>query len=365
MKILAITGFIVSFILSVYPVIIYPLHIRRKSRNRKLLTHPGLPNITVIVPVFNEEDFISQKIANIRESNYPSEKMNIIVVDNSSTDRTASIAGSMNVKVIQSKRGKVFAINQALDQVDTDIVVITDVDIRMDARAIKNLVQSLGDDIAAASAQILIEEHNLFYIKSKKHYHERDWQIRYFESLVDSCCSSDGRIMAIDRRVIDKYPEDALVDDFELTFMVKQKNTRGILNPEAIGWEACPPNLKAEIEQIARRAAIGILTAWRYRSFLFNSRYGDFGKLIFPVRRFLIFFLPFLIFFQAIAVVYLFKIWGALILGILGVVMIVRGNFYPYIQFAGIIKGFWDIVSGRIRKGGIWERYRNKSKPER
>jgi len=290
--------------------------------------------------------------------------MKIVVVDNSSTDRTASIAESLNVDVLTSKRGKVFAINEALDKVDTDIIVITDVDIRMDPQAIKILVQSIGEDVTAASAMIKIEDCDLFYLESKKRYHEKDWELRYYESLVDSCCSSDGRIMALDRHAIDKYPEDALVDDFELTFLVKQRGGRGVLIPEAVGWEASPRNLRAELEQIARRTAIGIITAWRYRSLLFNRNQGEFGKLIFPARRFIIFFIPFFLLLQSLAVIYLFKLPGLLALGIPAVIMLLNRNYYPFIQFAGIFKGYWDLLLNKTHKGGIWERYRNNSSQE-
>jgi cellulose synthase/poly-beta-1,6-N-acetylglucosamine synthase-like glycosyltransferase len=360
LKTFIITGFIISFLFTLYPLVIYPYQVRRKSRNSKLLCHPGLPHITVIVPVFNEEEFIGNKIENIRESNYPEDKLSIMVVDNDSTDRTGEIAESLGVEVLQSKRGKVFAINEALQRVRTDIVVITDVDIRMDNQAIKTLVQSIGEDIVAASAQIKVEDGHLFYYRSKRAYHDGDWELRYLESLVDSCCSSDGRIMAFDHRVIDKYPEDALVDDFEMSFLVKQKGGRAIFHPAAIGWEQCPVGLRAELEQIARRTAIGLMTAWRYRSFLFNGRYGYFGKLIFPVRRFLIFFIPFFILFQTGAIVYLFKHWGLAALGILSLTMIVTRNIYPAIQFTGILKGYWDLLIGRTRTGGIWERYRDR-----
>lgn len=332
---------------------------RRKSKNNKLLVHPGLPHITVIVPVFNEERFIRKKIENIRASDYPMEKICILVVDNGSTDKTTEIVESMNVEVLRTMRGKVVAINEALRKVKTDCVVITDVDIIMDPAAIKILVQSLNDDVIAASAQIKIEDGHLFYFKSKKTYHDKDWRLRYFESLVDSCCSSDGRIMAFDRRVIDHYPEDALVDDFEMSFLVKQKGGRAILHPDAFGWEYCPINLYAELEQIARRTAIGILTAWRYRGFLFNKKYGDFGKLIFPVRRFLIFFLPIFILFQAFSVIYLFGFRGIAAIGLPALVMIAGRNVYPFIQFLGILKGYFDLLTGRVRTGGVWDRYKN------
>ena len=115
LKYFILAGFAISFILSIYPVVIYPYHVRRKSRSRKLLITPGTPRITIIVPVFNEENFIRKKIENIRESNYPQEKISIIIVDNSSTDSTGAIADSLDVRVLHSRRGKVFAINEALE----------------------------------------------------------------------------------------------------------------------------------------------------------------------------------------------------------------------------------------------------------
>jgi len=46
------------------------------------------PLVSVIIPVYNEETVIERRIDNIFDTSYPSEKIEIIVVDSGSKDKT-------------------------------------------------------------------------------------------------------------------------------------------------------------------------------------------------------------------------------------------------------------------------------------
>lgn len=61
---------------------------------------PASPRISVIIPVFNEQDAIEKVIGDI-PSHLPTE---IIVVDNGSTDQTAKLAAAMGARIIRENR---------------------------------------------------------------------------------------------------------------------------------------------------------------------------------------------------------------------------------------------------------------------
>src|SRR5215469_10845521 len=90
-------------VLVIYPYFIYPLvlfliysltqvwrdlHYLSRSRNRRTATPSAraLPGVTIIVPAYNEEKVLRQKIENLRLLDYPQELMQVIFISDGSTD---------------------------------------------------------------------------------------------------------------------------------------------------------------------------------------------------------------------------------------------------------------------------------------
>ena len=61
------------------------------------------PNISVLIPAYNEESFISKCLESVKSQSYPVDRYEIIVMDNGSTDRTKEIAESMGVRVLNAE----------------------------------------------------------------------------------------------------------------------------------------------------------------------------------------------------------------------------------------------------------------------
>ena len=59
----------------------------------------NLPKVSVVIPAFNEEKYIGLCLESVQDLNYPSDLLEIIVIDNGSTDRTVEIASSFGVQV--------------------------------------------------------------------------------------------------------------------------------------------------------------------------------------------------------------------------------------------------------------------------
>ena len=87
---------------------------------------PTPPRISVIIPVFNEQDAIEKVIGDI-PSHLPTE---IIVVDNGSTDQTAKLAAAMGARIVrENRRGYGSACLAGIAATnDPDIVVFLDGD---------------------------------------------------------------------------------------------------------------------------------------------------------------------------------------------------------------------------------------------
>ncbi len=112
-----------------------PFRIRqyKKSRDDK-----SLPSITIIIPAFNEEQWIEEKIRNLASLDYPGKKLQVIIACDGCTDRTVELAeqtiqeaicADIHFEILNfaQNRGKVAVINEQVPRVNTDIVALSDV----------------------------------------------------------------------------------------------------------------------------------------------------------------------------------------------------------------------------------------------
>jgi len=90
----------------------------------------GKPFFSVIIPAFNEEKTISQTLGSVLRQNFPRRQYEIIVVNNSSTDKTAAMVKKFPaVKLIhEPKQGYVYALRRGAKEASGEILVFTDAD---------------------------------------------------------------------------------------------------------------------------------------------------------------------------------------------------------------------------------------------
>jgi cellulose synthase/poly-beta-1,6-N-acetylglucosamine synthase-like glycosyltransferase len=105
------------------------------------------PRVTVIVPAYNEALRIAASVAALRAQNYPSAKLQIIVVDNGSSDRTFEILRSTPgiMALREPKPGSYAARNLALAHAHGEVVCFTDADCSADPDWVRNAVAYLAD----------------------------------------------------------------------------------------------------------------------------------------------------------------------------------------------------------------------------
>jgi|WetSurMetagenome_2_1015567.scaffolds.fasta_scaffold01661_9 peptidoglycan-N-acetylglucosamine deacetylase len=101
------------------------------------------PSVSVVVPAYNEEELIAQCISSLKRQDYGGD-MEIIVVDNASTDQTYHIANAAGVRVVrESKRGYVHAMRAGFSEACGDIITCIDADTMAPAGWISKMVRNL------------------------------------------------------------------------------------------------------------------------------------------------------------------------------------------------------------------------------
>ena len=103
------------------------------------------PDVTIIIPAYNEEEGINNVITQLKEL---SENYEIIVVDDSSTDNTYKLANETGVKVIRHPYNKGYgaALKTGIRNAEADIVLFMDADGQHKPSDIQKIIQYIGEE---------------------------------------------------------------------------------------------------------------------------------------------------------------------------------------------------------------------------
>lgn len=272
--------------------------------------------IALVIPCFNEESVIRQKLENSIEALAFNEKSNIYIVDDSSTDSTAKLVEEYqifhNVPNLffwrnQAGRGKPKALNWIFSKLSEDITVITDADALLEKNSIAELVSNFGDGrVGAVTGKIVTRGQSDFTQKEEGLYRRISELWRRAESNLDSCSIFNGPLMAFRTELSQHFKIDERIeaDDTDLAFKIRRLGYRAVFEPNAVVTEQINSSMKVRAKQEIRRAR-GLSRALLNNAGVLG-KYGYFGKVIYPFSVFnylvspiltliLLFILPFVI----------------------------------------------------------------------
>lgn len=296
-----------SFVIAIY--IGYYLYISRKKLvigNSDSFT----PRITVVTPTYNEEATIRKKLENLCNQTYPTNLMEIIVIDSNSKDDTVKIAEDymrchpqLNMRIIteNERKGKSEAINKAFScaHLQSEILLMTDVDAILKEDAIEKAVSDFIDPgIGAVSGiQVLLNTTESRETKSAAIYNHFWIKLRIGESAIDSTPIFSGELAAYRANLIRgmKLRENLNADDSQLAIMVRRKGYRCVRDPEVIYYEYAPIDWSSNQTQKVRRGQGLSRLFWYNKDMIFRKEYGKFGLIILPVNFFAHLISPFLV----------------------------------------------------------------------
>ncbi|MDD5098980.1 MAG: glycosyltransferase family A protein [Candidatus Colwellbacteria bacterium] len=103
---------------------------------------------TVVIPAYNEERYISKCLKSLKEQDYAG-FLEVIVVNNASTDHTREVAESFGAKVVdEPQKGISYALIKGCREAQGDIFVFTDADTTLPKNWISEISKRFDDDPA-------------------------------------------------------------------------------------------------------------------------------------------------------------------------------------------------------------------------
>lgn len=247
---------------------------------------PVEPSVSIVLPTYNEESIIEGKLEELVSLDYPSQKVEVVVVD-SSDDATPQIVqeffadrDSPTLELIQEseRRGLAVALNEAYATASNEIVVKTDCDSRIGKNAIREAVANLADPAVAAvtgrNAEVLGGS------GVERGYRDIQEHVQILESHLDSTLIFHGPFSAFERDAIVPVDEDSIADDSELALRIRQQGKRVVFDPAIKYKEAAHSEFTKRRQQKDRRAMGLIRLLWRQRGML--GGYGNYGHVVLP-----------------------------------------------------------------------------------
>lgn len=216
------------------------------------------PEVSVLIPAYNEEDWIGDTIKSVRNQTYPVKE--IIVVDDSSSDRTGEIASSFDeVRVIRTPEQtgmKAKAQKYGLKFVETELLVMLDADTVLKEDAIEKIVPATYDDNTFSACGFVIPQETGSIWESVRLV-QYLFGIGFFKNtqnfwgtlFVVSGCFSIYKTELLKSMDI---PEDSIAEDLALTFEAQLNGYRVKLVKDAVSYPKDPDNWPTYKNQLRR-----------------------------------------------------------------------------------------------------------------
>ena len=265
-----------------YGIILWIL-VRIKERiyppESPLLSEP-LPEITLFITAYNEENTIESKMENCLSLDYPKDKLQIYWITDGSSDKTnEKLAKYPDVTVLfqPERKGKTAAINRGMKSVKTPIVVFTDANTLINKESIKEIVKAFTDPrtgCVAGEKRIAVKDKDTASSGGEGAYWRYESALKDLDSRLYSAVGAAGELFAIRTSLFEEMPEDTLLDDFILSLYIARKGYRIAYCKNAYATESASLNMKEEEKRKVRIAAGGIQAIRRLRPLLNIFRYG-------------------------------------------------------------------------------------------
>lgn len=245
---------------------IYYLYMKRRARDSWKLEFDEnyQPFLSILVPMHNEEEIICYKLENLYKVEYPSEKLQVILVNDSSTDKTLdevnkflSSHHGLDMTVFNSvgRRGKADCLNFALKHATGEIIVISDADCFWPSDILLKAMPYLSDPHVAAVAgrELLLNNQQSWVTEGELAYNNFVQSVRLGESKVHSTVFFQGGFGAYNRAALEEF--DCETDDSGTALNIVQKKGRTLIIPDALFYTMFPASWKNKVTIKLRRAA--------------------------------------------------------------------------------------------------------------
>lgn len=262
---------LLTYIYLGYPILVYLVG----RISPKIIRFGSIqPRVTVLITAFNEEASIQKKIENTLELRYPTDKLEIMVASDGSTDRTDEIVRSFESRGVRLFRqegrvGKTTTQNNAVQAATGEVILFSDATTTYRPDIFEAILPSFADDTVGcvAGRLIYVDEESTNVGHGLISYWGYETFLKMSESRASSLIGASGCLYAVRKSAYEPmYPEAC--SDFLICTNIFRRGLRSVFAPEAVCYETTNKRAGHELSMRVRVIAQTFTDLWRNRDML-------------------------------------------------------------------------------------------------
>ncbi|ELB2785228.1 glycosyltransferase family 2 protein [Vibrio alginolyticus] len=341
-------------------------------------TDNQLPSITVIVPAYNEEQWIAEKIRNLASLDYPRDKLRVVIACDGCTDNTAEIAQATIQEAIcsdtlfiindhQINRGKVALLNEEMRHVSSDITALSDTSALISCDSLLLASQHYQNEnvgVVNATYQIMSTDN-----QGEAAYWRYQSRVKHQESLLGSTIGSHGAFYTFRTHLFEPLEVSTINDDFILPMRIVLRGYSAIYEPNMLALELEQSSDNADFKRRLRISAGNMqqlmqlkqLLLPRYRGTAFAFLSGKVLRLATPYLMIVCFICSLLLAHNPLFQVILFAQVGIYSIALITYLMPALNTIKPFKLISYIVIGHLANFIGGMKyllgmENGRWKR---------
>ncbi len=273
-------SFLVFYTYVGYGIVAWLLVKLRGKRNR-VVALTELPHVTMVVPAYNERDYLAAKLQNCLDQNYPADRLHLLFVIEGSTDGSAEFLAGQNrpnLRILSGteRLGKIAAMNKAMLQVETPLTIFTDANTQLNPEAVSRLVSRFTEGVGAVTGEkrIQVDSTEAAAGSGEGLYWRYESFLKKLDAELHTIVGAAGELFAIRTDLFEPVESDTLLDDFIISLRIAGRGYRVEYAPDAYALER-PSHSVTEEKKRKVRIATGGFQAMKRLAYLLNvGRYG-------------------------------------------------------------------------------------------
>ncbi len=218
---------------------------------------PKRPMVSLIVPAYDEEEVIADKVANALRLDWPRERLQIIVASDGSADATAERAREAGADLVLElpPLGKSGALNAAVAEADGELLAFSDANAEWAPDALGRLLAPFADErVGYVCGQVRFLDPSGDNLEGV--YWRYEMAIRAMESELAGITAGNGAIYAVRRSAYEPLPPSGS-HDLSFPFRFAKRGLRSLYAPSAQAREKMVPTTAGEFAR-KRRMMVGL-----------------------------------------------------------------------------------------------------------
>jgi len=261
-------------------------------RNGKIkLKH--YPAVTIAVPCWNEENTVEKTVQSLLNLNYPKDKLQIMLIDDGSTDNTWNVinkfTGYENIKVFHKENGgKYTALNFGLQHCETDFFGGLDADSFADPESLVRLMSYFekNSDIMAVAPSVVVPDSKNIIQNAQKAEYNMGVYLKKMLCFLGAINVTPGPMTIFKRKVFNDlgyYRHGHNTEDMEIAYRMQQNNYKIEHCNDAYVYTNTPGTIRKLFRQRLRWIYGFINNTIDYKNVLFRKKYGNFAIFTLPM----------------------------------------------------------------------------------